>query len=75
MSRPVSSLILHALTSLALVHPLSQHVQPFKTLLQSCFSWLVALTGFLYVTSLALLSSLDPGKSDPPFTGRPFITF
>lgn len=75
MSRPTSSLILHALTSLALMHPLSQHRQPVKALLQSCFSWLVALTGFLCITSLALLSSLHPGKSDLPFTGRPFTTF
>lgn len=75
MCRPASSLILHALTSLARIHPLSQRVQPFKAPLQSCLSWLVALTGFLCITSLALLSSLHPGKSDLPFTGRSFITF
>lgn len=75
MSRPASSLILHALTSLAQMHPLPQRVQPFKALLQSCFSWFVALTGFLCITSLALPSSLHPGKSDLPFTGRPFVTF
>lgn len=75
MSRPASSLILCALPSLAQIHPLSQRVQPFKAVLQSCFSWLVALTGFLCITSPALLSSLHLGNSDLPFTGRSFITF
>lgn len=74
-SRATSSFILYTLTSLALIHPLSQHVHPFKALLQSCFSWLVALTGFLCMASLALLSSLHPGESDLSSPGRPFTAF